>query len=179
VTKLCEAGQGLPVGGTQFYSPIYDLGVNEAVLSYTLRFSNNFSFNKGGKLPGLYGGVGNTGGKIPNGQDGAGVAYAYLPTSERVGTTYGRGSFFFKPGVWHRLEQEQRVKLDTRGLDDGEIDIRFDGQSVLQQKGLRFRDISTLKINGILFSTFFGGSDSSWATLSDCYIDFADFSIHF
>jgi hypothetical protein len=39
-------------------------------LSYYVRFSENFDFVKGGKLPGLFGGVGNSGGEIPDGTDG-------------------------------------------------------------------------------------------------------------
>lgn len=177
---------GLPVGGAQFYSSVCGAGLDEATLSYSLRFSDHFPFVKGGKLPGLYGGKGNTGGKIPNGEDGfstrfmwvqngAGVLYPYLPTSIRVGSTFGRGTFYFKPGTWQRLEQH--VRLNTPGLSDGEIDVSLDGQPVLQTKGLRFRDIPGLKINGILFSTFFGGADASWAATSDCYIDFADFTV--
>jgi hypothetical protein len=177
---------GLPVGGVQFYSPVCGTGVDEATLSYSLRFSNQFPFGKGGKLPGLYGGKGNTGGKIPNGtdgfstrfmwvQNGAGVIYPYLPTSVRVGSTFGRGTFYFKPGIWHRLEQH--VRLNTPGSDNGEIDVVLDGKPVFQQAGLRFRDVSSLKINGILFSTFFGGADESWAAASDCFIDFADFTV--
>jgi hypothetical protein len=177
---------GLPVGGAQFYGPVCGVGVDEATLSYALRFSDHFPFVRGGKLPGLYGGKGNTGGKIPNGEDGfstrfmwvqngAGVLYPYLPTSVRVGSTFGRGTFYFTPGVWQRLEQH--VRLNTPGSSDGEIDVSLDGKPILQKKGLRFRDIPELKINGILFSTFFGGADASWAATSDCYIDFADFTV--
>jgi hypothetical protein len=179
-----EAGR--PVGGAQFYSPVCGAGVDEATLSYSLRFSPGFPFVKGGKLPGLYGGKGNTGGKIPNGadgfstrfmwvQNGAGVLYPYLPTSVRVGSTFGRGSFYFHPGTWQRLEQH--VRLNTPGASDGEIDVTLDGAVVLRQSGLRFRDIPSLKINGILFSTFFGGADASWAAPSDCFIDFANFTV--
>lgn len=178
---------GLPVGGAQFYSPVCGAGLDEATLSYSLRFSDHFPFVKGGKLPGLYGGKGNTGGKIPTGEDGfstrfmwvqegAGVIYPYLPTSIRVGSTYGRGTFYFKPGVWQRLEQH--VKLNTPGASDGEIDVILDGKPVFQKQGLRFRDVPALKIDGILFSTFFGGADASWAAPSDCYVDFADFTVH-
>lgn len=73
-------------------------------LSYAVRFSSNFNFVLGGKLPGLYGGIGNTGGNIPDGTDGfstrymwgrngVGEVYAYLPTSQQYGTGIGRGNW--------------------------------------------------------------------------------------
>jgi hypothetical protein len=177
---------GEPVGGAQFSNPICK--ADEATLSYSLRFSPGFPFNKGGKLPGLYGGKGNTGGKIPTGtdgfstrfmwvQNGAGVIYPYLPTSIRVGSTFGRGKFYFQPGVWHRLQQH--VRLNTPGASDGEIDVSLDGKPVLQTTGLLFRTVPTLQINGVLFSTFFGGADASWAAPTECVIDFADFTVSY
>ena len=39
-------------------------------MSYDVQFEEGFDFVKGGKLPGLFGGEGNTGGGIPTGMDG-------------------------------------------------------------------------------------------------------------
>jgi hypothetical protein len=178
--------QNAPMGGAQFYA---DLGIapqNALRLSYDIRFSDNFNFVKGGKLPGLFGGAGNSGGDIPNGSDGFsarlmwrrhgdGEVYAYLPTSHDYGTSIGRGSWQFQPGVWHHIEQE--VLLNHPGLQDGRIRVWFDGRQVLTVDNLTFRTTSTLQINGLFFSTFFGGNDSSWATPEDVYIDFANFSV--
>lgn len=176
----------VPLGGGQFYA---DLGMppQESLrLSYYLRFSDNFDFVKGGKLPGLYGGEGGSGGNIPDGQDGFstrfmwraegdGEVYAYLPTSRRHGTSIGRGNWRFQPGVWHHLEQE--IQLNQPGVADGRVRVWLDGQLVLDQVGLIFRSVDSLKIDGVFFSTFFGGGDASWATPQDVYIDFANFSV--
>lgn len=174
------------LGGAQFYA---ELGIQPQTalhLSYDLRFSDNFDFVKGGKLPGLYGGDGNSGGDIPNGtdgfstrfmwrRDGDGEVYAYLPDSDRHGTSIGRGAWQFEPGTWHHLEQE--VVLNRPSAADGSVKVWFDGEPVLEEDGLVFRTIDRLKLNGLFFSTFFGGGDPSWATPKDVYIDFANFSV--
>lgn len=177
---------GAPVGGAQFFA---DLGMqpqNALRLSYYLRFSKNFDFVKGGKLPGLFGGTATDGREIPDGtngfstrymwrQDGDGEIYAYLPTSSEHGTSIGRGNWRFKPGTWHHVEQE--VILNQPGKKDGRIRVWVDGKQVLAEDKLTFRSTDKLKIEGILFSTFFGGGTPSWATQKDVYTDFADFSV--
>lgn len=178
---------GAPLGGTGFYGNLGISPKNALRLSYYVRFSNNFDFVKGGKLPGLFGGTGNSGGDIPNGKDGFstrlmwrkngdGEVYAYLPTSKKYGTSIGRGSWQFKPGQWYHLEQQ--VELNQPGKNDGRIQVWVDGKSVINQNKLKFRTTDSLKINGIFFSTFFGGDDPSWATPKDVNVDFAKFSVY-
>ncbi|MBX6313863.1 MAG: hypothetical protein IRY99_13245 [Isosphaeraceae bacterium] len=175
-----------PLGGAQF---VADLGMppREALhLRYYVRFAASFDFVKGGKLPGLCGGRIYSGQKIPDGTDGFstrfmwrrrgdGEVYAYLPTSIEHGTSLGRGSWRFRPGTWHALEQ--KVVLNTPGRADGYIRVWFDGKPVLEQRALEFRTVEDLKIEGIFFSTFFGGDDPSWATPKSTYADFADFVV--
>lgn len=178
--------QGVPLGGGQFYADLNLPAQTTLRLSYAVRFSDNFDFVKGGKLPGLYGGTGNSGGDIPDGTDGfstrlmwrregAGELYAYLPTSEEYGTSIARGAWTFRPGVWHRVEQE--IVLNQPGQADGRASVWIDGERVIDQTGLQFRLVEELKIDGLFFSTFFGGGDASWSTPRDVYIDFADFSV--
>jgi hypothetical protein len=57
------------------------------------------------------------------------------------------------------------------------IRVWFEGKLVVEARSLRFRDVPTLKIDGIFFDLFFGGSDPSWATPKDTYVEFADFSV--
>lgn len=175
---------GLPYGGIEFKSPLPQPGRECLVLTYELKFDQNFNFVKGGKLPGLYGGTGNTGGKIPNGHDGfstryiwkekgAGAIYAYLPTSKTWGTAVGLGSWSFTVGQWHRLEQ--LVKLNTPGQADGVISIWYDKKLVHSETGLTFRDTPDITIDGLLFSTFFGGNNPSFATPVSTNIRFRNF----
>lgn len=179
--------QKVAIGGGQFLA---DLGLpprDSLTLSYYVRFSENFDFVKGGKLPGLFGGEEISGGNVPDGtngfstrymwrKNGDGEVYSYLPTSDEYGTSIGRGAWQFKPGVWHHLVQE--VKLNQPGKEDGRIRVWVDGKQVLDRDGLLFRTTDQLKIEGIFFSTFFGGGDPSWATPKDVYADFADFSVY-
>lgn len=178
-----------PEGGVQFTArPSGDessLG-DVAILTYAVRFSENFGFVRGGKLPGFFGGIPRSGGRIPNGrdgfstrmvwqEDGDGAVYAYLPTSVTWGTLFGKGNWRFRPGKW--IEVAQQVKLNSPGRTDGSIAIWVDRELVVNVCGLRFRDVETLQIDGIFFSTFFGGNDRSWATPDDVHVDFADFSV--
>ncbi len=178
--------RSLPRGGAGFKSESVPLGSTHALLSYRVRFPSGFDFVRGGKLPGLYGGAGNSGGKIPDGtdgfsfrlmwgKDGAGEVYAYLPSSIKYGTGFFRKAFFFTPGVWHDVVQE--LQLNTPGLSDGFVRLWFDGRLVGEEKGLLIRSVDSLKINGLFLDFFFGGNDDSWAPKQDTYVDFSSFRI--
>lgn len=178
--------RGLPRGGAGFKSSILPTGSTHAVLSYRVRFPSNFDFVRGGKLPGLYGGVGNSGGKIPDGTDGfsfrlmwgkagVGEVYAYLPSSVKYGTGLFRGEFKFERGIWHEVVEE--LKLNSPGAGDGLLRLWFDGRLVGEQRDLVIRKVDTLKIEGLFFDFFFGGNDDSWAPASDTYVDFANFRL--
>lgn len=177
---------GLPRGGAGFKQRVMISGVTTATLTYRVRFANDFDFVRGGKLPGLFGGKGNSGGDIPNGTEGfsfrlmwgahgSGSVYAYLPTSVNYGTNLLKGNFKFTPGRWHTIRQE--VVLNHPSRADGLVRMWFDHQFVGVASGLLIRTVDSLKINGLFFDVFFGGNDSSWASSKDTYIDFADFEI--
>lgn len=178
--------QGVDIGGMGFYANLGIPPTNALRLSYFVRFPENFDFVKGGKLPGLFGGTVTSGGDIPDGtngfstrlmwrRQGEGEVYAYLPSSEKYGTSIGRGAWQFQPGVWYHVEQE--VILNQPNQEDGRIRVWINNELVLNRGGLVFRTTDRLKIEGIFFSTFFGGGDPSWSTPKDVYTDFADFSV--
>ena len=103
-----------------------------------------------------------------------GEVYAYLPTSQDHGTSLGRGRWRFPANRWVAIEQ--RVKLNTPGASDGEVAVWHHGRQVFVQRGMTYRTTDQLKIDGLFFSTFFGGGDESWASPVDQYADFAGFS---
>ncbi len=186
VSPSVSRKNNVSIGGAQFFA---DLGMspNSLRLSYYLRFSENFDFVKGGKLPGLFGGTEVSGGEKPDGtngfstrfmwrKNGDGELYAYLPSSKKYGTSIGRGNWQFVPGKWHHLEQE--VKLNQPGSNNGQVTVWLDGKKVLDEREITFRTTDALKIEGIFFSTFFGGGDASWATPKDVFVDFAKFSVN-
>lgn len=177
---------GTPHGGTQLYLDWVHGAVDQAYLSYWLKFEKGFDFVKGGKLPGLFGGRVTSGRHIPDGADGFSTrymwrargraeVYSYLPTSVAHGTSLGRGDWSWPTGTWTNIEQH--VELNTPGTDDGLVEVWLNGQKVLKMPGLDFRSTTALKIQGLFFSTFFGGGDSSWSTPRTQWSQFADFQI--
>ncbi|MEH0576250.1 hypothetical protein QBA54_17550 [Streptomyces sp. B21-108] len=175
-----------PQGGAQLYLALVTGPVDFLHLRYYVRFPEDFDFVKGGKLPGLYGGTVTSGRRIPDGDNGlstrymwrahgAAEVYAYLPTSVAHGTSLGRGSWAWPVGRWVCVEQA--VRLNRPGRLDGNVTVHVDGRQVLSQGGLEFRTSERLGIDGVLFSTFFGGSDPSWATVRAQYADFAAFAV--
>lgn len=151
-----------------------------------MQFESDFAFARGGKLPGLYGGSGASGCEPAVGDEGfsvrfmwrpagAGEVYAYLPdNTTRCGRSLGRGAWHFAPGRWTELELE--VVLNRPAAADGVLRAWADGQLMVEETGVTFRTVEALTVRGIFFSTFFGGSDPSWASPRDQHADFALFA---
>ncbi len=176
---------GVKEGGGQFMGAFEHGPVDHAFLRYYVRFPKDFDFVKGGKLPGFYGGTEVSGGRIPDGTngfstrfmwrtDGQGEVYVYMPSSPKFGTSLGRGSWKFARDKWQCLEQE--LVLNTPGRSDGVVRVWLDGEPVYANEGLALRTVPSLRIEGVFFSTFFGGGDASWAPPADTYADFAAFA---
>ena len=184
-----KGGVGPSEGGAQWWVTLPQ-SYDELYCSYRVKFGSGFDFVKGGKLPGLLGGAGNTGGSKPDGTDGwsarmmwrtagAAVQYVYHPDQP---TIYGEdmawdvgGKRSFKPDTWHLVEH--RIVMNTPGQKDGVVQGWWDGTLALDRTNIRFRDVSSFAIDGFYFSTFFGGSDATWAPTKDEYVYFDDFVI--
>lgn len=176
--------KSLPIGGMNFkWIPQEISNSRCALIQYSVRFPENFDFVKGGKLPGLFGGIGNTGGKVPNGFDGfsvrllwrkngLGSVYAYLPSSHKWGERIGKNEWSFRRGIWERITL--LVSLNDVGINNGVIKVWLNDKKVIEVDDLLFRASSNLKINGVLFSTFYGGNNASFAPVLDQYIDFSN-----
>lgn len=173
-------------GGAQAYYELKTGPLDDAYLRYWLFFPPGFDFVKGGKLPGLFGGTKTSGGKIPNGAngfstrymwraDGDGEVYAYLPSSQDHGTSLGRGDWRFPTGRWTCMVQH--VHLNTPIQSDGLVEVWQDDRKVSTDTGLIFRTAPDLQIEGLFFSTFFGGGDATWATPRDQVARFGGFKI--
>ena len=176
---------GVKEGGAQLLGQLPGGPTDRLFLRYFVRFPSDFDFVKGGKLPGFYGGTNISGGNIPNGTDGfstrfmwrsegQGEVYVYMPSSTKFGTSLGRGTFRFAPGKWHCVEQE--LRLNTPGQADGQVRVWLDSEAVFEQQQLFLRSVPDLRIEGVFFSTFFGGGDPSWAPPRDTHADFAAFA---
>ena len=182
--------QGKPVGGSGYSVRLAEQGFECAVLTYKVRFSESFNFVQGGKLPGLAGGIALTYPNIPRGVDGfsarlmwrksgEGEVYAYLRTTPTPGTYYGtsigRGSWRFAPGGWHTIEQA--IMLNAANRNDGRLSLRVDGVTVIDELSLQYRDRPDVRIDGVIFETFFGGNTADWATPAAVFTEFSAFSL--
>jgi hypothetical protein len=75
--------------------------------------------------------------------------------------SWNRGSFTFAQGKWTKVQQY--IKLNTPGRSNGVYQLYINRQLVMSSSGVYYRATSGLKLRGMLFSTFMGGDDSSWA----------------
>lgn len=177
-----------PVGGTGYAVMFDGSAVECATLTYRLKFSDDFEFVRGGKLPGLAGGLAVTYPKLPRGingytarlmwrEMGAGEIYAYLRTTPRptnyYGTSYGRGNFRFSKGKWYAITEA--VRLNDPSMPNGVMQLSLDGKLVIDVRNLLIRDRADVVSDGVIFETFFGGNDASWATPKAVFIDFSAF----
>ena len=107
---------------------------------------------------------------------GEGELYTYLPAPENpgfeaneklcnvppssycnsvYGASVGRGAFGFTSGRWNTVSQ--RVRLNDVGQSNGELELFFNGKSVINAKGLMFRSNVQGRFRGLQAQTFFGG----------------------
>lgn len=200
-----------PQGGFSFYAPgpdSVDLSTaKEATFGYSVFFPEGFDFQKGGKLPGLYGGnsdeeaIGCSGGRRSSAcfsarlmwrGEGDGEFYTYLPPSfdenQKVcnvkplsdcNPTYGAsvGRGSFTFATGQWTTVSERVRLNDVGKANGELQLFVNGKSVVNVSGLVLRDSSAGKIRGMQMQTFFGGSSPDFATPKDQDVYFSDFSV--
>lgn len=180
-------------GGTQFYN-LWNLTNGQSfqsmMLSYELAFEDGFDWVKGGKLPGLRGGLNSTGCSggnqvTPTGdcfstrlmwrKNANGEVYAYIPTSNGLcdrkdticnsdfGTSFNRGTFGFVTGRWSRVTLVVQLNNPVN-VANGQILLYYNDELAAQATELQIRSSDKVSINGLFFSTFFGGNDESWAT---------------
>lgn len=160
-------------------------GKKHVILSYTLWFADNFDFVKWGKLPGLCsgdcprGGAGTDDGfstRFMWRKDGDLEVYGYLPDkSTSMGQSIGRGMFRFE--TWKYYELSQEIILNTLWKEDGILRVYVDDIMVYEKTDMMYQKETQLSLDTIIFSTFFGGGDTSWATPVDTSITFKDFQI--
>ncbi|KAJ2964733.1 hypothetical protein NQZ79_g251 [Umbelopsis isabellina] len=194
---------GSKIGGAGFYAkPIHiPVDTRTITLTYQVLFPQGFDFNRGGKLPGLYGGhSGCSGGN--NAQScfstrlmwrkrGGGEMYAYLPKNMQVkslcktndvvcnqdyGYSLGRDSFSWKTQKWNTVTQI--INLNNVGKQDGFATVQYNGQTVFSVGSLVYRT-SQYTVAGIDFETFFGGSNAQWATPKTQYAYFKGFKLSY
>ncbi|MDA3797978.1 MAG: hypothetical protein PF692_02745 [Kiritimatiellae bacterium] len=162
---------------------------NELYCSYKVKFGENlnFDFSKGGKLPGLGGGTTPTGGGKPTGYDGWTARimwrevgelfqYVYYPDQAGIYGDYMGWEVLATPGVWH--DMKVRIVMNSPGVSNGILEAWFDGFLVLSRNNIMYRKTDAFAIDTLVFNTFYGGGDSSWAPFKNEYIYFDNFRIY-
>jgi len=190
---LYPAGSYSSSSGTTFGTYFNDssTGFGTVQISYGVGFDVGFDFVKGGKLPGLRGGdlQGCDGGvnsaacfssRIMWRTNGTGEAYVYaqgqnslckhsnvLCNDDGYGASISRGSFSFIPGTWCQIDMVVSLNNPVDS-SNGFIAVYYNGAIVINQTEMQIRSNSSVEsIQGMFFSSFFGGSDSSWAPSND------------
>lgn len=178
---------GPEAGGAGWRMPF---GKHEtAEMSYTLRFSKDFDFVKGGKLPGLCGGPENvSGGRPANGQngfsarlmwrrDGRGEAYVYHKNQKG---DYG-DSFAFPTDFRFPTDTPVKVRLAVRmnvpGKRDGALRVWIDEKLLVVRSDMEWRSVDSFGVDGLYFETFHGGGDNSWAPTKPCWAEFGELRV--
>lgn len=170
----------------------WPIGKHEsAELRYTVRFSKDFDWVKGGKLPGLCGGPDNVSGGRPatgtNGfsarlmwrKDGRGEAYVYHKNQpERYGESFPFPADFRFP-TEAPVHVRLAVTMNTPGKRDGSVRvwIAHDEEKeklLVERTDMEWRTVDTFGVDSLYFETFHGGSDSSWAPTRECWAEFGE-----
>ncbi|KAL3896676.1 MAG: hypothetical protein SGCHY_003921 [Lobulomycetales sp.] len=186
-------------GGFQFVaSPIAEN--DEMTLRYSIDVPADFDFNKGGKLPGLKAGDMRSGGN----QKGLGITgtslrlmwradgdmevYAYAPIEEggevdslpdcHVNTAYGTSLMRGRTKLIRGQKNDivLYAKMNDPGKANGIVRLSVNGEEASMDI-VTLRKTASLKLDGIFFSTFFGGGTADWATPREQALTFSSFSI--
>lgn len=171
----------------------YSIGRHEtAELRYTVRFSKDFDWVKGGKLPGLCGGPDNvSGGRPANGTngfsarlmwraEGRGEAYVYHKNQR---SNYG-DSFSFPTDFRFPTENDVhvriRVTMNEPGKKNGKLYVWIkigDADAaaempLVSRTDMEWRTVDSFGIDSLYFESFHGGSDNTWAPTRASYAEF-------
>ena len=154
-------------------------------LAYTVTFSRDFDWVKGGKLPGLGGGPENvTGGRPATGAngfsarlmwraDGRGEAYVYhLHQPEKYGESLPFPRDFRFP-TDTPVRVRLRIGMNAPGRRDGRLDVWVRPgdaaeEHVVSRADMEWRTVADIGVDSVLFQTFHGGGDRSWAPTRPC-----------
>ncbi|XP_067676424.1 uncharacterized protein [Haliotis asinina] len=190
-----------PNSGTQFYaSPIASRDC--LTLQYKVFFPPGFNFAYGGKMPGLYGGgINCTAGGDPGKDcftarliwrtDGMGGVSLFAPEvaqqgefcssadvdcNQDWGHKLGKNSFFFQENTWYTMFMT--VRLNTPGQANGYIRLASNVLGLMfEVNDVMIRNTADVQIDGIFFSTFFGGNSACSASPVDQNVYFIAFRL--
>jgi hypothetical protein len=176
----------------------FPIGTHESTeLRYTVRFSKDFDWVKGGKLPGLCGGPDNVSGGRPatgtNGfsarlmwrADGRGEAYVYHKNqADKYGDSFSFPADFRFPTETLILLR-MRVTMNDPGKKNGKLyvwiktgnDESAVEKQLVSRTDMEWRTVDAFAVDSIYFESFHGGSDNTWAPTRACSAEFGEISV--
>lgn len=162
--------------------------VYRAQLSYKVRFGEGFEYVRGGKLHGLGGGELTSGCKTQSKkgwsvrvvwiEGGVPALYVYGQNrTMRCGTTYPiQTGFVFQRNVWHRVLLD--VKLNSKPqAKDATVVLNIDGNELSRIENLQLTGANDVLVDTFMFSTFHGGSNSTWSPTKRVFAEFDNFEV--
>jgi len=167
--------------------------VDRSTLSFKVLFKEGFDFVKGGKLPGMAGGAGNSGGQVPTGYDGWSVRFmfkekgticAYLYHAKMKGQ-FGEKNFLringeyvhLNTGVWNSISLN--LAMNDPEKENGIVRVTVNEVDTDAQDPVCFRKTDKLKIDHLFLSCFMGGDDDSYSPLHDQSVMLKDFNVDY
>ncbi|KAI7827002.1 hypothetical protein BC939DRAFT_446468 [Gamsiella multidivaricata] len=117
--------------------------------------------------------------------NGLGEVYAYVPAdaksslcqtpevlcNDQYGKSIGRGLIYFTPGTWTHIDMVM-VLNEPAGNQNGTLQVYQNGNLLISMNNIPYRSTGMVGFQGLMFSSFFGGSDSSYATPVDTSVYF-------
>jgi hypothetical protein len=159
-------------------------------LNYDVNFESGFEWVKGGKLHGLGPSNPTTGcddatldgwsARVMWRREGELQIYTYDQHRENnCGNTENAVGHRFAQGRYQAVSLYVQVNEPAQ-LANGRIALYLDGEKIAEQTGLQLRATggSATEINRFMFSTFFGGNDSSWAPSKTVTARFDNFAVY-
>lgn len=179
-----------PIVGAQWKIPLAPK--DEYLFSYKVKFEHGFDFVKGGKLPGMAGGVANSSDHVADGYNGWSARMmfweegklSFLLYYPNQTSKWGQRLYLRKspqdtlrliPGQWHQITQH--IRMNDLGKRNGIIEALVDGKQAFFADTILFRKDDKLAIDQVFYSVFLGGDNLSWTSSKDEYIYFDDFYV--
>lgn len=162
--------------------------VYRAQLSYKVKFGEDFEFVRGGKLHGLGGGELTSGCKAQSKkgwsvrvvwiEGGVPALYVYGQNrTKRCGTAYPvHTGFSFQRNVWHHVRLDVNLNSNPQ-VNDATVVLSIDGNELSRLEKLQLTGAKDVLIDTFMFSTFHGGSNSTWSPSKRVFAEFDNFVV--
>jgi hypothetical protein len=164
-----------PFGMSFPWAPNALAGKTRACLTYNVQFPAGFDFHRGGRLPGLGGGIDGAANSdtfaVPvvwrsNGTGASAVRTAKDASNPVV--VQGKQDAPFAKGRWIRIEQE--IVLNTLKKSDGIVRVWADGALMAERTDVVFRSKAETSLSSVLADVHYGSAEPSGGAPKDANI---------